>query len=189
MVDDGDSELFTAKKDDVSVLPAPKESEVAQEPVPAAKPTKVNPSKPKRESAAPSAPKPAQPSEAANPPSANPPSANPPSANPYWGQYAAPPAFDMSSFYTSALPTVPDAEEQEYLSQLLLAWYQAGYAAGRYMMVRQRKQCFVFYKHVKHNEIKSQFTAFLRVFQKLVVRQVGFAKQIMELFVFSFGCF
>lgn len=40
---------------------------------------------------------------------------------------------------TSFLPAVPDAEEQEALSQLLLAWYQAGYAAGRYATIRQKK--------------------------------------------------
>ena len=36
------------------------------------------------------------------------------------------------------VPTLPDMEEQEALSQLLLAWYQAGYAAGRYASIRQR---------------------------------------------------
>jgi hypothetical protein len=40
---------------------------------------------------------------------------------------------------TSFLPSVPDQEEQEALTQLLLAWYQAGYAAGRYASIRQRK--------------------------------------------------
>ena len=40
---------------------------------------------------------------------------------------------------TSFMPSVPDAEEQEALSQLLLAWYQAGYAAGRYATIRQKK--------------------------------------------------
>lgn len=40
---------------------------------------------------------------------------------------------------SSMLPSVPDQEEQEALSQLLLAWYQAGYAAGRYACIRQRK--------------------------------------------------
>lgn len=40
---------------------------------------------------------------------------------------------------TSMLPTIPDMEEQEALSQLLLAWYQAGFAAGRYASIRQRK--------------------------------------------------
>ena len=39
----------------------------------------------------------------------------------------------------SFMPSVPDAEEQEALSQLLLAWYQAGYAAGRYATIRQKK--------------------------------------------------
>ncbi|KAK8822394.1 hypothetical protein WA577_005557, partial [Blastocystis sp. JDR] len=39
----------------------------------------------------------------------------------------------------SMMPSVPDAEEQEALSQLLLAWYQAGYAAGRYASIRERK--------------------------------------------------
>lgn len=39
----------------------------------------------------------------------------------------------------SMMPVLPDAEEQEALSQLLLAWYQAGYAAGRYASIRQRK--------------------------------------------------
>lgn len=40
---------------------------------------------------------------------------------------------------SSMMPSVPDAEEQEALSQLLLAWYQAGYAAGRYASIRERK--------------------------------------------------
>ena len=43
----------------------------------------------------------------------------------------------------SFIPSVPDMEEQEALSQLLLAWYQAGYAAGRYASIRQRKCCNV----------------------------------------------
>lgn len=44
---------------------------------------------------------------------------------------------------SSMLPSVPDQEEQEALSQLLLAWYQAGYAAGRYACIRQRKCSYV----------------------------------------------
>ena len=142
MVDDGDSELCTSKKADAPIQSVPEESETVNEPAPSPKPKKVNPSKPKSEPAAPSASIPAQPPAAAYYPYMD------PSAS----QYAAPPALNTPNFYASALPTVPDAEEQEYLSQLLLAWYQAGYAAGRYMMVRQRKQCFVF---SKHNEIMS----------------------------------
>lgn len=42
---------------------------------------------------------------------------------------------------TPMIPALPDREEQEALSQLLLAWYQAGYAAGRYASIQQRK-CF-----------------------------------------------
>lgn len=133
MADDGDSELFTSKKEDAPIQSAPEESEVAKEPAPSPKPKKANPSKPKSEPAAPSSSVPAQPA----------PAASYPYADPSAFQYAAPSSLNMPNFYASALPTVPDAEEQEYLSQLLLAWYQAGYAAGRYMMVRQRKQCFV----------------------------------------------
>lgn len=56
-------------------------------------------------------------------------------------QVAAEPIPQMSATYQkSIIPTIPDQEEQEALSQLLLAWYQAGYAAGRYVSIRQRKQ-------------------------------------------------
>ena len=47
-----------------------------------------------------------------------------------------------TNYQNSFIPTVPDLEEQEALSQLLLAWYQAGYAAGRYASIRQRKLGF-----------------------------------------------
>ena len=60
--------------------------------------------------------------------------------------YAAQPGFTQytpAEGYSTELPLVPDLEEQEYLSQLLLAWYQAGYAAGRYMQFRQQKKCIV----------------------------------------------
>ena len=46
----------------------------------------------------------------------------------------------MPQLFSSSVPCVPEAEEQEALTQLLLAWYQAGYAAGRYAMIRQRKK-------------------------------------------------
>lgn len=60
--------------------------------------------------------------------------------------YATQPGFTQytpAEGYSTELPLVPDLEEQEYLSQLLLAWYQAGYAAGRYMQFRQQKKCIV----------------------------------------------
>ena len=54
-------------------------------------------------------------------------------------QYAAYNAHNYPTGYQPQLvPTLPDMEEQEALSQLLLAWYQAGYAAGRYASIRQR---------------------------------------------------
>ena len=43
-----------------------------------------------------------------------------------------------TGYQPQLVPTLPDMEEQEALSQLLLAWYQAGYAAGRYASIRQR---------------------------------------------------
>ena len=73
-----------------------------------------------------------------------------PAAMPYATQptmpYATQPGFTQytpAEGYSTELPLVPDLEEQEYLSQLLLAWYQAGYAAGRYMQFRQQKKCIV----------------------------------------------
>ena len=146
--DDGYSELITSnppKEETPNVIPATSFSEKPKAQKTSAKAKEANSISKAKNSAASQSSAPIKHSQQ---PTAVP-SAQPvpiPSAQPAAMPYAAQPGFTQytpAEGYSTELPLVPDLEEQEYLSQLLLAWYQAGYAAGRYMQFRQQKKCIV----------------------------------------------
>ena len=145
---DGYSELITSsspKEESVNAPPAPSSFEKPKSQKTSAKAKEANSISKAKNSAASQSSAPIKHSQQ---PTAVP-SAQPgpmPSAQPAAMPYAAQPGFMQytpAESYSTELPLVPDLEEQEYLSQLLLAWYQAGYAAGRYMQFRQQKKCIV----------------------------------------------
>lgn len=154
---DGYSELITSnppKEEAPSTAPVPSSSEKPKAQKTSAKAREANSISKAKNSAAPQSSAPIKHSQQPTAlPSAQPtamPYTTQPTAMPYAAQptmsYTAQPGFTQytpAEGYSTELPLVPDLEEQEYLSQLLLAWYQAGYAAGRYMQFRQQKKCIV----------------------------------------------
>ena len=154
--DDGYSELITSnppKEETPNVIPATSFSEKPKAQKTSAKAKEANSISKAKNSAASQSSAPIKHSQQPTAvPSAQPvpiPSTQPASmsyAQPAAMPYATQPGFTQytpAEGYSTELPLVPDLEEQEYLSQLLLAWYQAGYAAGRYMQFRQQKKCIV----------------------------------------------